>query len=129
LTLNVVQEVPFKSPSLQSALRQAIYRVAIETSLPTEELTRRITDLLAMDRIQQQRVRKGRLETFDLRPLVQETKLDSTEEEEGQVSLLMRLSAGQQGNVRPDAVLTALGLDDACVRVERTRLLFEFDNA
>jgi hypothetical protein len=35
----------------------------------------------------------------------------------------MRLSAGQHGNVRPIAVLAALGLEDAFSQVERTQLL------
>jgi hypothetical protein len=46
----------------------------------------------------------------------------------GQAVLWMRLSAGQRGNVRPDAVLSALGLGNAYAQIERTKLLFEFDS-
>ncbi len=121
-----VEEVPLKSPSLQSMLRRAIYRVTLETSLPAQELTRRVTNLLARDQLIQQRIRKRRTEIFDLRPLVDDVWLEAVGE--GQVVLWMRLSTGQQGNVRPDAVLTALGLTEAYVQVERTKLLFEFDS-
>jgi radical SAM-linked protein len=125
LTIGEVREVPLKSRSLQSALHQAEYRVIVETSLSADELTRRLEKLLATDRLDQQRVRKGRSETFDLRPLVDKVQLESIEE--GQAIFWMRLSAGQRGNARPDAVLTALDLANAYSQVERIRLLFEFD--
>jgi radical SAM-linked protein len=120
------EEVPLKSPTLQSRLRQAEYRVTVETSLPGDELTSRITHLLANDRLEQQRVRKRRVETFDLRPLVDDIRLETMGQ--SQAVLWMRLSAGQQGNARPDAVLAALDLGDAYIQVERTKLLFEFDS-
>jgi radical SAM-linked protein len=126
LSIANVEEVPLKSPSLQSALRQAIYRVTVETSLPADQLTKRITSLLATDQLEQQRIRKGRTETFDLRPLVEDVWLETIGD--GQAILCMQLRSGQHGNVRPDAVLAALGLGDTYSQVERTKLLFEFDS-
>jgi radical SAM-linked protein len=127
LRLKSVEEVPLKSPSLQSALRQAEYRVTIQTSVPAAELAERVASLLAADHFAQQRTRKGRQESFDLRPLVKEVGLATADQGDGQAVLTMRLSAGQRGNVRPDAVLAALGLVDAYAVVERTQLAFEFD--
>lgn len=126
LSIKEVEGVPLKTASLQSALRQAIYRVIVETQLPADELGRRISSLLAADHLEQQRIRKGLVETFDVRPLVQEVWLAGSRD--NQAILHMRLSAGQYGNVRPDAVLKALGLEDAFFQVERTQLLFEFDS-
>ena len=126
LNIASAEEVPLKAPSLQSALRQAVYRVSVETSLPETELKRRIANLLASDVLEQERVRKGRVEIFDLRPLVHDVQLMSVND--GQAVFCMRLSAGQHGNVRPDAVTTALGLESEFSQVERTRLLFEFDS-
>jgi radical SAM-linked protein len=126
LTVTAVEEVAVKSPSLQSALRQAEYRVVVETSLPADELAIRLAGLLAADRLEQQRVRKQQVETFDLRPLVADVQLEAVGG--GQAVLWMRLSAGQRGNVRPDAVLSALGLGNAYAQIERTKLLFEFDS-
>jgi radical SAM-linked protein len=127
LTVTAVDEMPLKSPALQSTLRQAVYRVSVESALPARELARRTNDLLAADQLKQQRVRKRRVETFDLRPLVEDVWLEASGRE-GQAVLGMRLSAGPKGNVRPDAVLVALGLADAYAQVERTKLLFEFDS-
>jgi len=126
LTVEAVEEVALKSPSLQSALRQAEYRVSVQTSLPAQELTARIADLLAADRLEQQRVRRQRVETFDLRPLVDDVRLEAVGD--GQAIFWMRLSAGQRGSVRPDAVLAALDVPAAAVQVERTKLAFEFDS-
>ncbi len=126
LAVTAVEEVAVKSPSLQSALRQAEYRVVVETSLPADELATRVADLLAADRLEQQRVRKQQMETFDLRPLVADVQLEAVGG--GQAVLWMWLSAGQRGNVRPDAVLSALGLGNAYAQIERTKLLFEFDS-
>jgi radical SAM-linked protein len=128
LVVTEVEETPLKSRSLQSTLRQAVYRVSVETALPTDELTRRVNDLLAADQLKQQRVRKQRVESFDLRPLVEDIWLEASGQE-GRTVLGMRLSAGQRGNVRPDAVLAALDLTDANAQVERTKLLFEFDSS
>jgi radical SAM-linked protein len=126
LSIADAEEVPLKSPSLQSALRQAVYRITVETSLTEEELNQRVARLMDSDRLEQQRVRKGRVETFDLRPLVDDVRLEATDN--GQAVFYMRLSAGQHGNVRPIAVLAALGLEDAFSQVERTQLLFELDS-
>ncbi len=126
LTIASVEQVQLKGPSLQSGLRQAVYRVSVETSLAEEELNRRIADLLASDVLEQKRIRKGHVETFDLRPLVHDVQLRAISD--GQAVLCMQLSAGQHGNVRPDAVIAALGLENAFAQVERTRLLFEFDS-
>lgn len=126
LSIKEVEEVPLKTASLQSALRRAIYQVIVETRLPTDELGKRISSLLAADHLEQRRIRKGLVETFDLRPLVEEVWLEGSQN--NQAILHMRLSAGQYGNVRPDAILTALGLGDAFFQVERTKLLFEFDS-
>lgn len=125
VALHSVEEVPLKSPALQSLLRQAEYRITVETELPAEELTCRIETLLAADKIIQTRRRKKREEEFDLRPWLHELRLESITA--GQAHLHMRLTAGQFGNLRPEAVLKALGLADNWAEIERTRLIFQGD--
>ena len=83
--------------------------------------------MLAADHLEQRRVRKGRTEVFDLRTLLHDVWMESTEND--RIVLGMQLSAGQHGNLRPDAVLTALGLGDASAHMKRTKLYFEFDNS
>jgi radical SAM-linked protein len=127
LSIVAVEEVPTKSASLQSMLRKANYQVSVETMLSENELNRRINTLLSADHLEQQRVRKGRTEAFDLRALVNDLWLESTGN--GRAVLGMQLSAGQHGNVRPDAVLLVLDLAGVSTQVERTKLFFEFDRS
>jgi hypothetical protein len=97
----------------------------VETASSTSEIARRIGRFLAADRFEQQRLRKQRTETIDLRPLVHDVQLEIANR--GEVTLYMRVSAGQHGNVRPGTVLAALGLATARTQTERTNLLFRFD--
>ncbi len=120
-----VEDIDLRFPSLQSTLRQAEYRVTVETASSASEIVRRIGRFLAADRFEQQRLRKQRIETIDLRPLVHDVQLEIANR--GKVTLYMRVSAGQHGNVRPGTVLAALGLATAPTQTERTNLLFRFD--
>jgi radical SAM-linked protein len=122
LGLHSIQEIPLKSPTLQHLLRQAEYQVLVETELSAEALSGRIDDLLAADQVMQTRRRRKKEEEFDLRPWLHQLHLVSLVA--GQALLRMRLTAGQFGNLRPEAVLKALGLADNWAEIERTRLLF-----
>ena len=123
--LSSVEEVPLKGPTLQQLLKEAEYRVTLETDLSAEELSTRIEALLAADTIMQTRKRRKRDEQFDMRPLLHELRLDSVEN--GDALLFMRVTAGQHGNLRPEAVLKALDLEENWASIERTRLIFETD--
>src|SRR5262245_44880538 len=105
IELHEVEAVPLKAPTLQQLLRQAEYRVLVETELSPAELTRRIEALLEADKLIQTRRRQNREEEIDLRPWLHDLKLEVIGENE--VCLRMRLSAGQWGNLRPEAVLKA----------------------
>jgi radical SAM-linked protein len=125
IELHSVEAIPLKAPTLQHLLRQADYRVMVETDLPVDELTRRIESLLAAVELPQTRQRKKQLETIDLRPWLHELAVESGGA--GEVYLRMRLAAGQFGNLRPEEALKALGLADNWAEIERTRLIFELD--
>lgn len=125
MSLLKVEPVPAKSPALQSALRQAEYRVTAETDLAADELRQRIEAMLAAETLMQTRVRRKKKEAYDLRALLHGLRLEAANAKEA--VLWMRLSAGQSGNLRPDAVLEVLGLGDAWAQVERTRLIFAQD--
>jgi radical SAM-linked protein len=120
--LNSVQEVPMSAPTLQNLLSQADYRVVVETDLTTEVLQERITLLLQAEKIMQMRKRKKKQETFDMRPWVHQLQIETVAE--GDAFLVMRLTAGQHGNLRPETVLQALDLGDNWAEIERTRLIF-----
>ena len=121
--LSSVEEVLLKGPTLQQLLHQAEYHVTVETDMPAAELTTRIENLLASEAIMQTRKRKKQDEQFDLRPLLHQLRLESMEN--GDALLFMCVTAGQHGNLRPEAVLKALGLEENWAAIERTRLIFE----
>lgn len=120
--LHSIEEIPLKAPTLQHLLRQAEYHVLVETELSAAGLSERIDDLLAADQVIQTRRRRQKEEEFDLRPWLHQLHLESSAA--GQAHLRMRLTAGQFGNLRPEAVLKALGLADNWAEIERTRLIF-----
>jgi radical SAM-linked protein len=125
IELHNVEIIPLKAPTLQHLLRQAEYRVTVETDLSAGELAQRIETLLAADKIVQTRQRKKKGEEIDLRPWLHELTLESAAE--GTARLHMRLTAGQYGNLRPEEVLRALGLSDNWAEVDRTCLIFDMN--
>ncbi len=120
--LHTVEAVPLKAATLQNQLRQAEYRVTVETDLSADALNARIESLLAAEEIIQTRRRRKKLETFDLRPWLHDLRLESLVE--GDACLHMRVTAGQHGNLRPEAVLKALNLAEQWHHIERTKLIF-----
>jgi radical SAM-linked protein len=123
IALTSVEEVPLKAPALQQLLRQAEYKVTVETDLPAETLSTRIEQLLAAGELIQTRRRQKKEEQIDLRPWLHDLRLDQVAAAEAH--LFMRLTAGQFGNLRPETVLDALGLGDNWAEIERTRLIFD----
>jgi radical SAM-linked protein len=118
-----VEGIEPKSPTLQHALLQADYRITVETDLADTEIKRRIDGLLAEEKILQTRIRRKKQETYDLRPLLHHLQL--ADKDNGDAVLIMRVSAGQHGNLRPDAVLATLDFGDVWYEVERSKLIFD----
>jgi len=121
-----IGEVGLRAPSLQSQMRAAEYVVILESTEPVAAIQTRIQELLAAPVLLRQRQHKGKLQSYDLRPLIQDLVVEQ-EPGAGRVTLKMRLQASPQGAGRPDEVLEALGLSLAAHTMERTRLCFEFD--
>jgi len=118
-------EVDLRAPSLQSQLRAASYRVVVSSQETVESIDARVQALMALPSVPRQRHHKGKWQTYDLRPLIQ--NVDVEPGQEGEQLLLMRLQASPQGAGRPDEVLDVLGLSLAPHCLERTNLCFEFD--
>jgi radical SAM-linked protein len=125
LEVSDAEEVDRKVASLQSQLRAADYVVVVASAEPMEAIQTRIKALLAAPTLPRQRHHKGKQQTYDLRPLIQEVSVADGGENER--ILEMRLQASPQGAGRADEVLDALGLSLAAHTIERTNLLFEFD--
>ena len=120
-----VEQVELRAPALQAQVRAAEYRVEVRNQEPTEAVRSRVQALLDAPSILRQRQHKGKLQTYDLRPLIQRVTVESGQE--GEHVLFMRLQASPAGAGRPDEVLKALGLSLGFYTVERTNLCFEFD--
>jgi radical SAM-linked protein len=120
-----VEETALRAPALQSQVRAAEYRVEVQSQEPTEAVCSRVQTLLDTHSILRQRQHKGKLQTYDLRPLIQAVTVEPGQE--GGHVLSMRLQASPEGAGRPDEVLRALGLSLGLYTIERTNLCFEFD--
>ncbi|MGD2206072.1 MAG: TIGR03936 family radical SAM-associated protein [Anaerolineae bacterium] len=119
------EEVGLRSPSLQSQMRVADYRAVVSSCEPSEAIATRVQSLLEAATLLRQRHHKGRLKTYDLRPLIRTVRVEPGGD--GEHILYMRLQASPQGAGRPDEVLDALGLSAVPHIMERTELHFEFD--
>jgi radical SAM-linked protein len=120
-----VQEVDLRAASLQSRMRTAEYLVDVDTSEPVEGIEIRVRALLDTPTLPRQRHHKGRMRSYDLRPLIRD--IEVTAGEQGEVMLRIHVQNSPQGAGRPDEVLDALGLSVAPHAIARTKLHFEFD--
>ncbi len=111
-----VVEVPVRSPALQTLVRSAEYRIRFTDGFPRDALQERIDHLLNAATFDQQRDRKGKAVMVDLRPLIHALQVDDTGD------LIAHLTVGDQGNIRPEELLQAMGLSDQLVSVHRFRL-------
>jgi len=126
--VSTVGEVALRGPALQSTMRAATYRAVVETPEPVEGLRTRVQSLLGAPTLPRQRQQKGKLRSYDLRPLIHDVAVERGGN--GECVLVMHLAASPEGAGRPDEVLDVLGLSHAPHRVERTALVFagvEFD--
>jgi radical SAM-linked protein len=119
------EEVELRAPALQSQMREADYRAVVQSREPLDAVRTRVEALLHAPTVLLKRHHKGRLQTYDLRPLIQRVTVESGQD--GELVLSMRLQASPDGAGRPDAVLEVLGLLLVPHTVERTKLYFEFD--
>lgn len=124
LEVRAVAVVDLREPSLQSLMRAADYRAVVHSPEAADAIRTRVQMLLEAPTLLRQRQHKGRLQTYDLRPLIQDL---AVEPGNGALVLRMRLQASPQGAGRPDAVLDALGLSVVPHTLLRTNLHFEFD--
>lgn len=121
-TLSTAEAVDLKAPGLQADLKRAEYEIIVETDVTEVELEARIETLLAQKEVRQSRIRRKKEEVFNLRPLLHNLSL--AQYANGEATLTMCVSTGQQGNLRPDAVLKALDLDKNWYQDKRTKLIF-----
>lgn len=123
LAIRSIQEVPLGAPSLPVQVVAAEYAVTVETTVPADEIRRRIEELLAAEALP--RERRGR--PYDLRPLILDLRLEAVRAGEGVLTMLLSAREGATG--RPEEVLDALGLADSFLRITRRAILFREKSA
>jgi len=114
-----IREVPIRSPALQTMVRSAEYRIHFENETDLAAIQEKVTALLQAEVIEHERERKDKIVKVNLRPSIYGLAFDP------QGNLLAHLVVGETGNVRPDEILTEIGLADEPVSIHRFQLHLE----
>ncbi len=112
LPIYKIEEVPAKSPALQTLLESSVYVITPREAVDIDDLRRRVHELMAQPKI----IRTRRDKSYDLRPLIRALSVD----DEGRIHV--ELSLSEQGTGRPDELLDALGLPDTAMAVHRVQI-------
>mgnify|MGYP003577211435 CR=1 FL=1 len=110
-----VKQVDDREPALQTQVAASEYEVTLTEAVEHSDLKRKIDSVIQLKTIP--RERRGKM--YDLRPLIEELKLQS----DG--TIFMRLAAREGATGRPEEVLDMLGIAFEGTRIERTRLIFQ----
>jgi radical SAM-linked protein len=113
-----VETVEERAPALQTQVESAGYEVTLTQAIDGAELKHRIDSIMESESLP--RERRGK--SYDLRPLIQELILISSDK------IFMKLSARESATGRPEEVLDILGIEFEGTRIERIRLIFSSDS-
>jgi radical SAM-linked protein len=116
LRIYTIKEVPVRSPALQTLVRSSEYLIRLDETVDRKMVQEKIDQLLKAEMLDQQRERKGKAITINVRPLIYDVNLN----EDGDI--ICHLVVGDQGNMRPDELMEAMGLQDAYLSIHRFRL-------
>jgi radical SAM-linked protein len=123
LEITQVAEVDLGAVAPQSTMQRASYRVHLRTAVGQVGVQAALSRLLSSATLPRQRLKKGRMADYDLRPLVEELSL--VEHEEGHFTIDMQLRAGATGSGRAEEVVGALGIEVQDVAIRRIALLWD----
>ncbi len=114
-----IEPVDLALPALMTRVTAAEYHVEFFDPVDLAALDQHVSDLLEAPQI----MRSRRDREYDLRPLVEDLRLDQVTEKD-MPALFMRLAARQSATGRPEEVVAALGYDPFGARYIRTGLIF-----
>lgn len=117
------EEVPISLPSLQASTAASSYVATPLDPVDTAEIQARIDAILAADSWMRDRERKGKVKSYDLRPLILALALVESAPAPPQIDMTLTLQPSATG--RPDEVLLALGLDPLDCHVHRTQIMLQ----
>jgi radical SAM-linked protein len=112
---NIV-DVPVRSPALPTLVRSSEYRIRLDEHIDPDMVRERIQTLVESESLDQQRERKGKAITVNVRPLIHTLYMENEKD------LIAHLVVGAAGNMRPDELMEALGLQDSYLSIHRLRL-------
>ena len=117
-------EVPLTAPSLQQQMTESLYSVQFMNPIDAVELEKRVESVMAAGELIRERTRSKakRRQSFDLRPLILDLRVESGADGNPLLQLRLVQTATQTG--KPDDVLAALGIDPLDARVHRSALRF-----
>ena len=119
LRIYEITEVPVRSGTLPTRVRSSEYRIHFEDGIDRTDLQTRIDKLISSDTMFKTKEVKGKPVKVNVRPLVYDLYVDASGD------LIAHLTVGDKGNVRPDEVLTELGLAEAVVSIHRFQLYID----
>ena len=116
-----VEEVPVSGPSLQAMTQSSTYVATPLDPVDFADLQAKVAGLLAAEKLERVRERRGKKKVYDLRPLILD--LSAIQDADGQVHIQMNLCLEPSKTGRPDEVLEALGFDPLDTRIHRTGMI------
>jgi radical SAM-linked protein len=113
IEIKSLEAVDTSAPTLQKEVSSAEYQVALLDQV--SKIDQKIELLLGTEDLM--RVKRGK--SYNLRPLIQELRVDNTAPED----IFMQLDAREGSTGRPEEVLRALEIQPEDTRIERTRIV------
>ena len=120
LAITAVDDIPLAWPSLQSLVREWIWRVDLPPDTDMDSVQRTVAALLSSASLPWSLHREKEVKHYDLRPLVLDLRVDKAAPGP---ALIARMRAEAGG--RPEQVVAALGLDPQQIRIHRAALVLD----
>lgn len=121
IEIHQVEAVEAEAEKLQTSLTEARYLVTLQGQ--QQGMEDKISQLLGMETILIEKIKKGKRKSFDLRPLICEIKIADLDQA-GNQQIEMALKAEPSATGRPDQILEELGIDPLTTHIQRTDLIF-----
>jgi radical SAM-linked protein len=113
--------LPPETPSLQSLVRLAEYRLTLVFDRSIEAIEQAVDDLLELSTLDWSHRRDEETRRYDLRAQIDDVSVAGIEGDK--VTLFMRLKNDPSGSGRPEQVALALGFTGHPLSIHRTRLV------
>ena len=122
LSISRVEEALLRASSLQATMRGAHYRVRIWSPERQSHIEAAVRDILDRTQIIRQRVKKGRMRDYDLRPLIDDVSVSASDGDTH--TLYMVLRCGPHGSGRPEEIVREMDVNVSHYTIHRCRLLW-----